>query len=124
LVANRAASAGGPALATLLGTAGGELPAAGRAAGDPDAAQQVQGRLRMLVGPVGLIASASGSDLASLAARYSLRTSSPVSVASMAGSIQCTASGVAMTQTCHPAAWASFTSSCTSEAGGAAQTTT
>jgi hypothetical protein len=35
------------ALAAGLGAGGGDLEAAGGAAGDPDAAQQVQGRLRM-----------------------------------------------------------------------------
>ena len=36
---------GGPAFAALLGAGGGQLVAAGGTGGDPDAAQQVQGRL-------------------------------------------------------------------------------
>src|SRR5512132_772225 len=54
LVADRAQPAAGAALAAGLAAGAGQLPAAGRAAGDPDAAQQVQGRLRMGVGRVGL----------------------------------------------------------------------
>src|SRR5215211_3326667 len=53
LVADGAAPAGRAALATLLRPGRGELPAAGGAAGDPDAAQQVQGRLRVAVRRVG-----------------------------------------------------------------------
>jgi hypothetical protein len=53
-VADRAAPAGCPALATLLGAGRDELEPAGGAAGDPDAAQQVQGWLGTLVGRVGL----------------------------------------------------------------------
>jgi hypothetical protein len=47
-MADRAATPGGAAFAAGLGAGAGELVAAGGAAGDPDAAQQVQGRLRML----------------------------------------------------------------------------
>jgi hypothetical protein len=51
----------------------------------------------------GALASASGNDFASPAERYSLRTSKPVSSASMVESIQCIASGVAMTR--DPSTW-------------------
>jgi hypothetical protein len=53
-VADRAAPASGPALAPLLGTGRGQLPATGGTGRDPDAAQQVQGRLRMLMGRIRL----------------------------------------------------------------------
>jgi hypothetical protein len=53
-VADRAAPAGGPAFAAGLGAGRGQLEPAGGAAGDPDAAQQMQGRLRRGLGRVGL----------------------------------------------------------------------
>jgi hypothetical protein len=45
LSAHRATPATGALLATLLGAGGDELEAAGRAGGDPDAAEQMQGWL-------------------------------------------------------------------------------
>src|SRR5215217_3401863 len=53
LIADWAAPAGRPTLTTLLGAGAGQLPAAGGTGRDPDAAQQMQGRLRMPVGRVG-----------------------------------------------------------------------
>src|SRR5215211_9531556 len=50
LVADRAQATAGAALAAGLCAGRGQLEPAGRAAGDPDAAQQVQGRLRMGMG--------------------------------------------------------------------------
>jgi hypothetical protein len=45
LAADRATPKAGPLLATLLGASGGELEATAGAGGDPDAAEQMQGRL-------------------------------------------------------------------------------
>ena len=45
LSADRATPAAGALLATLLGAGGGELETAGRAGGDPDAAEQMHGWL-------------------------------------------------------------------------------